>query len=219
MPIRSVLDSEMSKIQDDVLRMSSLVEKALNDSFQAFRDHDYAAAQMSRSTDDQIDELHNRIEDNITATVALQQPAARDLRTLIADLLISNELERMGDHAEGLSKMVLRQENEMGGQIANELIDMVECVSQMQRDVMRAYVERDFQSAKTIAGKDDEIDILYRRLFERIVNAMHQGECPVAWGTYLLWAGHNLERIGDRVTNICERIIYAQTGDKEGLND
>lgn len=219
MSIRSVLDNEMSLIQDDVLRMSSLVEKALGESFHAFREHDYSAAQISQSTDDQIDELHSKIEDSITATVARHQPAARDLRTLIANLLISNELERMGDHAEGLSKMVLRKENEVGGQIANELIDMVAKVSEMQREAMRAYVEGDTESAKMIAVKDDEVDLLYRRLFERIVNAMHDGECPVAWGTYLLWAGHSLERIGDRITNICERIIYAQTGDKEGLND
>ncbi len=219
MAVRSILDSEMSDIRDDVLRMSSLVDQAIENDFNAFREHSADAAHRARSRKEMISTIHDRIESHIAETMAHQQPAASDLRNLIADLLISNELDRMADHAAGLAKMVLRKENETGGPIAQELLLMVASVRDMLRRAMIAYVQQNVDDARTIAVEDDRVDALYRHLFERIVKEMHEGTCRVAWGTYLLWAGHSLERIGDRTTNICERIIYAKTGEKDDLNN
>lgn len=216
--VRKAFDEELIQIRDAILRMTSLVDKAVEHNFRAFKSHDHALAQESIYEDDKIDNLHNEIEYRVAMTVARQQPTARDLRVLIADLLISNELERMGDHALGMSKTIFRQGEVSGDPVPAQLSRMEKRVREMLNSVSEAYVDLDPDKAKASAAMDEELDTLYRDLFHQTVARMSAGEITVERGTYLLWTGHNLERIGDRVTNICERIVYARTGDIDKLN-
>ena len=219
MSTRNILDADLHTIRDDILRLGSLVSRATEKAFEAFKTNDTSLAQDTINGDGEIDALHHKLEGIITETVALQQPTATDLRTLIAALLITNELERMGDHAEGIAKTVIIHKGMFNREaIPVQLNDMYRKVVVMVQRVMEAYVEDSREMAVATAEIDESIDYLYRSLFEQIVQKMGTNELPVDTGTYILWAGHALERIGDRVTNICERIIYARTGEIDGLN-
>ena len=215
--IRSALDQEMRAIRDHILTLGSLVDQAINRSFAALLMQDGERAQEAINDDVRLDDLRYQIEGKITATIARQQPMARDLRLLVADLLITNELERMGDHAEGIARVVLRA-NGSPIDIPHELRGMKGKAHLMIRLAMEALVDADAAKARETARLDDEMDALYHQLFAQCVADMQANRLTVEQGTYLLWVGHNLERIGDRATNICERIIYACTGDVRKLN-
>lgn len=218
MSARSVLDRDIMNIRDDILRFSSLVTQAVVRAVNAFQSHQEEDAQDVVNADDVMDDLHNKIEEQVLRTFALQQPMARDLRLLIADLLISNELERMADHAAGIAKTALRFTSDTPIDAPDEIRDMRDRVKAMLEAVMDAYVDMDGQKARAVARMDDEIDQLYQDLFAGVIENMMGGDISVEEGTYLLWAGHNLERIADRVTNISERIVYAKSGDVEDFN-
>jgi len=215
---RKALDDNMITIRDDLLRMFSLVDRATEGSFRAFRNHDIELANACVAEDQPLDDLMNKTEELITRTIALQQPTARDLRILIADLLIATELERMGDHAQGTAKTVLRYEKGSDTPLPDQLPEMERKVRAMLSLCSEAFIEWSAEKARACAELDSELDTLYNSLFSGIVKQMQKGKLRVERGTYLLWAGHNLERIGDRVTNICERIVYARTGDVTELN-
>jgi phosphate transport system protein len=198
--------------------MGSLVAHATDGAFDAFLMQDNAGAQDVINGDDEIDSLHHKLEVAITSTFALQQPMATDLRTLIAALLITNELERMGDHAEGIAKTVFRRQADNILQAPAQLVAMRKQVVAMIHRVMEAYASDSRERAREAAEMDSEVDTQYRLLFDLIVGQMTSNELSVETGTYFLWAGHNLERIADRVTNISERIIYARTGKINDMN-
>jgi phosphate transport system protein len=214
---RKLLDEHLKNIQDDILRLGSLVGQAADLAVQAFIKNDLKIAGQVVEGDNEIDALHHRLEEDIIATVALQQPMAADLRHLIAALLITNELERMGDYAEGTARTVLRSEGSPSD-IPPQFMEMSALVIKMIENVMDAFVTGDVEKARATARMDDQLDALYKQQFSQIVQRMGKGEEMIEQGTYLLWATHNMERIGDRVTNICERITYAVTGDIGSLN-
>lgn len=218
MATRSMLDQDMILIRDDILRMGSLVIQALSRAYDAMKTQDGELAQTIVNDDDIIDHLHEKIEDQVTKTFALQQPMARDLRKLIADLLISNELERMGDHAEGIARSVALYPGDTLTELPAEISRMKDQVTHMLNQVMDAYVDMDPDKARKLALLDDEVDDEYHKLFRMLIEAMSAGSISVDEGTHLLWAGHSLERIGDRVTNISERIVYAQSGAVKDFN-
>jgi phosphate transport system protein len=215
---RSMLDRELAIIRDNVIRMSSLVDEAIERSYRALRLHDVNLAQTVINDDANVDDLCTQIENKVELTVALQQPTALDLRRVLADLLITTELERMGDHAEGISRTVVRFDSDVPMELPAQLRVMKDGVRDMIRRSMDAYVTQNVELAEEVGRLDEEVDHAYRELFDLLVGSMGQEELSVEHGTYLLWAGHNLERIGDRATNICERIIYSRTGDVSQLN-
>jgi phosphate transport system protein len=218
MGTRSVLDRNLTAVRDDILRLGSLVKQATERAVSAYQNNNAGLAHIIILDDKKVDSLHQQLENEITTTTALQQPTTTDLRVLIASLLISNELERMGDHAEGIAKTVVRNEGSSFSDIPPIISEMQSKVGVMIDEVMEAYLEMSIKKAEAIALYDEDLDKLYQRLFNKMVKKMHKGNLPVEQGTYVLWIGHNLERIGDRVTNICERIIYAQTGEEADLN-
>ena len=218
MGTRSMLDRELAIIRDNVIRMSSLVDEAIERSYRALRLHDVNLAQTVINDDSNVDDLCTQIENKVELTVALQQPTALDLRRVLADLLITTELERMGDHAEGISRTVVRFDSDVPMELPAQLRVMKDGVRDMIRRSMDAYVTQNVELAEEVGRLDEEVDHAYRELFDLLVGSMGQEELSVEHGTYLLWAGHNLERIGDRATNICERIIYSRTGDVSQLN-
>jgi len=219
MGTRGALDNELTTIRDDILRLGSLVSQAVKCAFDAFDAGDSQLAQKIIQGDSEIDSLHHKLEENITTTVALHQPMAGDLRKLIADLLITNELERMGDYAEGVGRTTLRQYEEgVSSQLSPLLRDMHRHVIDMFDGVMDAYLEESPEKAREVAWHDNRLDELYRQHLDSLVTRMGSGELSVEEGTHLMWLAHNLERIGDRVTNIAERIVYARTGALGALN-
>lgn len=209
---RSALDRELQLVRDNILRMGSLVDQAISRAYDAIYKHEPGLAQLVINEDKAINELRNRSEHEVTSTMALQQPMAHDLRVLVASLMISNELERMGDHAVGIARTVLRYQSHPTFDMPTQVADMVDILRRMLRQSMDSYIEENVPLARETAELDDRIDSLYQDLFNQMVSAMGKGECSVERGTYVLWTGHNLERIGDRITNICERAIYTSTG-------
>ncbi len=218
MGTRSILDQKLLEIRDDILRLGSLVNQAVERSIEAFSANNMQLAQEVVEGDDAIDSLHHKLEENIISTVALQQPMAHDLRRLIAALLITNELERMGDYAEGIGRTALRRGEAPEIHIPATLSDMRQEVVTMISDVMDAYLEESPEKAMAVSQHDDALDGDYKELFNALVAEMGTGVLPIEHGAYVMWVAHNLERIGDRVTNICERIVYSRTGEIGGLN-
>jgi phosphate transport system protein len=212
MGTRSVLDHDLTVIRDDIMQLGLLVGQAVDRAIDAFIDNDPRLAEEVIKGDDAIDNLHHKLEEHVTTTIALQQPTASDLRKLIADLLITNELERMGDYAEGIGRTISRQDGEKAPEVPPAIREMHKIVAEMIVNVMKAYLAENTEEAMSAAQRDDDVDALYKNLFSSIVTHLGRGDLPSDHGVYVMWAAHNLERIGDRVTNICERILYARTG-------
>lgn len=218
MGTRGALDNELTAIRDDILRLGSLVSQAVERAIDAFTANDVQLAQEIIEGDNAIDSLHHILEERIITTMALQQPMAGDLRKLIADLLITNELERMGDYAEGVGRTTLRHGESVPPQLSPLMKDMYRLVSEMIDGVTNAYQQESPERAREVAWHDDQLDLLYHQYIDALVVQMGSGELSIEEGTHLMWVAHNLERIGDRVTNIAERIVYARTGTLGGLN-
>jgi phosphate transport system protein len=216
--LRAAFDKEIEAIKDDLLRMRELIDDALIDSFTSLSERDRDLAQQVIESDENINDLRFKIEEACLALIATQQPAARDLRSVIAYINVVVDMERMGDHATGIARTVLRMGDEP---LLKPLIDtpkMVELARGMLRDILQALFEHDADWAREIAARDDEMDRLYMAIFDELVEIMAERPGTAPRATYLLWCAHNLERIGDRVTNIAERVIFITTGEVEELN-
>ncbi len=217
-PLRTAYDREFAGIRERVLRLGELVDQAISRSLDSLQRRDTVQAAQIVEDDAEINELRFEIEEACLALIATQQPAASDLRSVIAAMNIVVDIERMGDHATGIAKTVIRMGDEP---LLKPLIDipkMVEIARGMLRESLQAYLDRDAAKAREIATRDDEIDHLYKAIFDELLEIMAKDPSSATRATYLLWTAHNLERIGDRVTNIAERVIFASTGDMQELN-
>ena len=209
---RETFEREMQKIQDDVLVLGSMVEQAVLDSMDALRRRNMAASQQVITGDQVINEKRFEIENNCLVLIATQQPMARDLRVLAAILEIITELERIGDYAKGIGRInLLLSETQLIIPIT-DLSMMAELGLKMLHDSLGAFVARDAVVACAIAKKDEEVDALYNQVYRRLLDEMIANPALVDDANYILWATHNLERLADRVTNICERIVFVATG-------
>ena len=205
---RTSFDRALRELQDQVLVLGSLVDKAIERSMEALRRLDHQAAREIIQDDDRIDRRRFQIENQAIELIAMQQPMARDLRTIVAVLHIVVELERMGDYAEGIAKIVLMHGDQP---LLKPLIDlprMADQARQMLRRSLDAFIEHDAEAAKQIAAEDDEVDALYNQVYRELLTFMLNDPRTIDRATWLMWVSHNLERIGDRVTNICERVVY-----------
>lgn len=204
---------KFDKINKKLLKMSDKVISAIDESVNALKDQDLEKAQKIKDGDKQINALRWEIENDCINLVATQQPVASDLRELIALLTINTELERIGDYAVGISKITLMIGKE---KLVKPMIDiprMRDTAMYMIENAMTAYVENDEAAAREIHAQDDIIDELYNQVYRELVSYMLEKPGNITQCTHLLWVAHNLERIGDRVTNICERIIYLVSGE------
>jgi phosphate transport system protein len=209
---RKPLDEGLSGLQNDLLRMVSLVDQAIDRSMQALQNRDRALAQKIVDGDAELNRLRYEVEEACLAILATQQPAAGDLRTILAVDAIAVELERMGDHAEGIAKIVQRMGDEPPVKPLTEIPQMADLCRRMLKQSLDTFLSRDAEAAHRVGETDDAIDALYRELFDQLVAIMGRDPSTVERGTYLLWIAHNLERIGDRITNIVERVIFMATG-------
>ena len=216
--LRATYDREFNQVVDNILKLGNQVELAIASSLKSLQERDQALAQQVISDDEQINQLRFEIEEACLVLIATQQPTAGDLRTVIAAMNIVVDLERMADHAAGIAKTVIRMGDEP---LLKPLIDiprMAQLAREMLRAALDAFITRDAEKARETAALDEDIDHLYRAIFDELVEIMAHKPESVERATYLLWCAHNLERIGDRVTNISERVIFMTTGDMRELN-
>lgn len=215
---RSSYDRELAEIKDNVLRMGSMVEDAIREAIAALVAHDADRAFQVILDDRRINEIQRKVTAMIAATIATQQPVARDLRYLLTLDHVAYELERMGDHAGSVAKQArkLAPFPPMHGHV--DLPELGERVADLVQGIIRALVDVDEQQARTVAKLDDDVDHLYHRNFDETLRHMRDNADNVEPGTRILFASHYLERIGDRSTNIAEDIVYLVTGDVEDLN-
>jgi phosphate transport system protein len=206
------LDRQLGQLQQEVVSLAGIVDKAIIRAVDALKRRDLAESQQVVHEDDYIDQKRYEIEERCIDLIATQQPMARDLRTIIALLHISVELERMGDYAEGISKISLMMGEEPPLKPLIDIPRMADKATQMLRDSLDSLVSRDVVKANQVWQDDDEVDALYDQVYRELLLFMIQGPQTIQKATYLLWTAHDLERIADRATNIAERVIFLVTG-------
>jgi phosphate transport system protein len=204
---------------DQVLVLGSMSEQAIQQSIDALRHRDHATARKIYEADIHINEKRYSIEQNCITLIATQQPMARDVRFLAAILEIITELERIGDYAKGICKINLLLTDEIEDpQIFYDLERMADLGLGMLRRALDAFVNLDVAVARAIPSEDDQVDRLYNHIYMQLIQAMMTDKTTINRANHLMWAAHNLERMADRVTNICERIVYAGTGEMKELD-
>jgi phosphate transport system protein len=211
--LRETFERELQRIQDEVLVLGSMVEKAITESVESLKRRDLEGARRLIAEDRMLNEKRFAIENEALILIATQQPMAGDLRIIAAVLAIISELERIGDYAKGISKI-----NLMMGEapFVKPLVDiprMAEKARDMLHRALEAFVQRDVDLARAIPDEDDEMDALYNQVYRELLTFIMSDPTTIDKATYLLWAAHNLERAADRVTNICERVVFTVTGE------
>ncbi|HDQ73069.1 MAG TPA: phosphate signaling complex protein PhoU [Chloroflexi bacterium] len=216
--VREMFERELRHLQDETLVLCSMVESAIMESVAVLKRRDRAGAERLIAQDRRINQKRFEIEEQAVALVATQQPMAVDLRTIAAVLDITHELERIGDYAKGIARITL-----MLGQrpLIKPLVDvplMAEKACDMLHRALEAFVQRDVEAARAIPREDDDVDCLYNQVYRELVTYILADPAEIERANYLLWVAHNLERAADRVTNICERVIFTVTGDMVELD-
>ena len=218
MPVRETFDRDLRHLQDDMLFLASLVDQAVSGAMDALRYLDQTKARQIILRDAEINTKRFAIEEQAVTLLATQQPAAGDLRTILAVLTITGELERMGDYAAGTARIVVMHGDQ---ELLKPLVDlprMADLARSMLRRAIDAYVNRDATLAKTVASEDDLVDALHDQVYRELLTYMIQDPRTIDRATWLMWVAHNVERIADRVTNICERVIFLVSGRIEEMN-
>lgn len=211
---RETFDRKLQEMLEQVLILGSMVEAAIQQSMRALQQHDRKAARRIYMADIKINEKRYAIENQCVALIATQQPMARDVRFLTAVFEIITELERMGDYAKGISKITMQlseERNELD--MFLDLQRMSDLGLNMLRRVLDAFVTQDLETARAIPKDDDTVDDLYNKINNELIRRVIADANTVEYANLLLWAAHNLERMADRVINICERIVYVATGE------
>ena len=211
--LRKTFESEIQQVKDEILLLGSMVEQSILDSVEALKKRDIAASKRILKADQQINEKRFAIENQVMILIATQQPMAHDLRLLASIMEINGELERMGDYAKGIATINIR----MGDQpLLKSLIDiprMAKKGADMLHRALTAFINEDAETARKIPAEDDEVDALYLQVYRELITYVIQDPTSIERANWLLWAAHNLERVADRVTNICERTIFIVTGE------
>ncbi len=216
--MRKTFEIEIQQLKDELLLLGNMVEQAILQSVHALKTRDLEASRRVLEMDNQINNKRYAIEEQVMVTIATQQPAAHDLRLLASILEISGELERMGDYAKGIATVNIR----MGDQpLLKPLIDiprMAQMATDMLNRSLKAFINEDADQARKIPGEDDQIDELYNQVYRELMTYVMADAKSIERANWLLWVAHNLERVADRVTNICERTIFIVSGELKELD-
>lgn len=215
---RALFERQLNEVQEGMLIMASMVEGAINQSIEALRLRDVALARRIIANDIEINKRRYECEEKCIELISLQAPLASDLRTLISVLYITVDLERMGDHAEGIARIAVMLADEPPVRPVADLPQMAELAIEMLHGSVEAYKTRDTQRAREIIARDDRVDELYEQVYHGLIMNMVRDPTTIQRCTYLTWVAHNLERIADRATNICERVVYLVEGKVHDLN-
>ena len=205
-------------VKDEILLLGSMVEQSVIDATSALKDNDLEQAQEVLENEVTINQKRFEIEQTIMGLIAMHQPAARDLRILIASLNISTELERMGDYAKEIANITLRSQGLSLPVILKHTYLMAESAVDMLHRALTAFAGEDAAAAERIIPEDDLIDEHYANLYQEAMSVVLTDPRNIERINYVIWIAHNLERLGDRVTNICERVIYIVTASRPGPN-
>jgi len=211
--IRKTFETEMQQVKDEILVLGSMVETAILDSVEALKKRDVKEAEKILAADRNINKKRFDIESQLMILIATQQPMAHDLRLLASSMEIISELERMGDYAKGIANINIRMGDEP---LLKPLIDVPRMAQKdvdMLHRALTAFVEEDIESSKKIPMEDDEVDALYNQVYRELMTFVIADPKTMERANWLLWVAHNLERVADRVTNICERTIFIATGE------
>lgn len=215
---RNTFDSDLAQLRVTLLDYGAQVRRVIGDGMETLKTRDRALAQALIENDEQLNATRYELEEECYMLMATQSPMAGDLREILSILLIAIELERIADHAKNLAEITLYMGNEP---LLKPLIDLPRMAEESQRMLGRAldaFAHSDAQAAEAVAAMDDEIDNLYKQIFRELMSFIVEDPRTVTRAMNLLFAAHNVERIGDCITNIAERVIYASTGKLEELN-
>jgi phosphate transport system protein len=214
---REGFDRQLRELQHDILMLGSMVIKAVERALLALRQRNASLAEGVIAEDHAIDDLTYGIEERALLLIATQQPLASDLRVIASVIAIGGELERIGDYAEGIAKVALLSLDEPPLKPLIDIPRMAEIAVDMLRRSLDAFIAHDAEAARAIWHEDDVVDGLQDQVYREIVTYMIEDTRTIGRATRLLWVAHNLERIADRVTNICERTIFIVTGNPTEL--
>lgn len=216
--VTAKLSTQLRTLEDELLFMGSMVEKAIAKAMDALKRRDLEASREVVREDDFIDQKRFDIEEHCINIMATQHPVARDLRILVTILHISVELERMADYAEGISKISIMMGDEPPLKPLIDIPRMADKTIDMLRRSLDALVNRDIVAAYQVCNDDDEVDALYDQVYRELLTYMLEDTKTIKRATYLLWVSHDLERVADRATNIAERVVFLVTGKMTEMN-
>jgi len=216
--MRKTFEQDVRQLKDDLLVLGSMVEDSTRGAVESLKKRDIPAASRILEMDRKINEKRYAIEEQVMVLIATQQPLAHDLRLLASILEVAGELERMGDYAKGIATINIR----MGEQpLLKPLVDlprMAEISTDMLHRALAAFIGEDAGSARLIPAGDDQVDQLYDQIYRELMTFVLQDPRNIERANWLLWAAHNLERLSDRVTNICERTVFIVTGELKEID-
>ena len=210
---RRTLDQQIQNLKDEILILGSMVEEATLKSVDSLKKRDMNAARQIYDYDANINERRFAIENGILILIATQQPIAHDLRLVAAMLEVITELERMGDYAKGIAKVTLRLGTTVFSIPHGEIQRMADLAIDMLHRALTAFIDQNANAAQLIPQDDDKVDALYLHIYHHLVSEMIANPEVIDQANLLIWTIHNLERLADRVINICERTIFIATGD------
>jgi phosphate transport system protein len=216
---RGTLESEESEVKDSILRMGSLVAERIITAIEALEQHDADKATWVIENDRDINAIERDVSHLITMTIATQQPVARDLRFLLTLAQVAYDLERMGDYAGSVAKQARKLAPNPPLEDYVHLPQMGRLAASLVRDILKAVVEIDAERARAVAARDDDVDELYHAIFAEVLDLMREDPANVDPGMRIIFAAHYLERVGDRVTNIAEDVVFLATGEETELNE
>jgi phosphate transport system protein len=216
--MRSGLSREEAEARDRIICMSHAVEQAIEQALRCFREHDAELAGALIGGDTAINAQQRSIEEGCFSAIALQQPVAGDLRDLVSDMYIAAELERIADHAADIAKIVLQMDTRPSAPFAEAIDRLGQACRDMLGRVLVAYGNRDETAAREVAADDEGVDRVEKQITADLLAHLGQHPDQIRPCTHALWVAHNLERIGDRVTNIAERIVFMVSGRHVDLN-
>ena len=216
--VRSFFEEQIRELLEDLLEMGQMVTNSIQRSVQALSQQDVELARQVVAYDDEVNAIQQEIDEKCLVLLATQQPMASDLRAILAISNIAAELERIGDYAEGIARLAIKLSERP---LLKPLIDiprMAEVGQRMLTTALEAFARQDVAAAETVGRDDDEVDALYDQIYRELLVYMMEDPRTITQATYLLWVAHNLERIGDRTTNIAERVVFLNSGKIVDLN-
>jgi phosphate transport system protein len=217
MEMRTTFHKRLREIQYEIMVMGSMCSKAIIRSIEALKNRNQELAHQIIADDQKINDKRFEIEEKCVELIATQQPMASDLRIITAILNITTELERIGDYAVGIARIVIYIGDEPPLKPLIDIPRMAELTVDMLSRSMDAFINRDIEAAKKIVNEDDLVDNLYDQVFRELLTIMAEDPKTITRATRLMWTAHNLERAADRVTNICERVVFIVTGKMEEI--
>ncbi len=210
---RETFDRQLKQLQEELLLLGSMVEQAMLSAINCLKRHDVTMARKLYNDDNIINEKRYAIENGILILIATQQPIAHDLRMLAAMLEVITELERMGDYAKGIAKVTIKLGDSNLPIPIREIDRMAEIAISMLSRALNAFITENARVASTIPLEDDQVDSLYNHVHHSLISVMFSNPEMIDQANLLMWVAHNIERMADRVTNICERTVFIATGE------